>query len=479
MRTIVALFAVSLIAGAALALEPSETLFIPEAAGPPQHPTCREALDLPPPEPPPEPGTTSEPGTPSAEPATPAEEPPTPPDVPAARPAELPLVPLEGPPDVLAAIAAVFERGDAGERIRLSFYGASHTSADWWTGRIRRVLQDRWGDLGHGFILPAALYRGYRGQDVNLCRSSGWRADWAGKRRGRDDGLYGFAGMSVSSSTHADFGWMETTRENPHGRAIETVDLFTLGRAGGGTLRVDVDGATTRAISTDVPGPSLQRTRIRLNDGPHRIKVSPAGDAEVRIFGASLERSGGGALVDAMGIRGRRARDWLRWDPTMFAAGLNALDPDLVVLAYGTNEAADPKYTMEEYRDDLTGTLTQLREARPTTPCVLVGPSDRTKRIRGVWTTWPRTADVAAVQRDLAPQFGCAFWDWQQVSGGPGSMRVWQLLEEPYAARDGIHFTRAGYVYSADRFVAAIDALRVPAKSEGVTGGGDPTYPGP
>jgi len=466
-----------LFAGTAVAFEPT-VITVLDAAGPPAHPTCREALDLPVEETDVEPIATLDP-TPAPEPATPAAEPPTPPDGPAAHPEELPLVSLEGPDEVLAAIAAVFDRGDAGERVRLSFYGASHTSADWWTGRIRRELQDRWGDLGHGFVLPAALYSGYRGQDVNLCRSSGWRADWAGRRGGRDDGLLGFAGMSVSSASPADFGWLETTGENPHGRSVQSVDVFTLGHAGGGSLRIQVDETAARTIPTDVPGPSLQRTRVDLPDGAHRVTFAPVGDGEVRIFGTSMERSGGGALVDAMGIRGRRARDWLAWEPTMFAAGLRALGPDLIVLAYGTNEAADTKYSMTEYREELTGVLTRLREAAPTTACILVGPSDRTKRHRGRWSTWSRTAPVAEVQRELAPQFGCAFWDWQQVSGGPGSMRTWQLIDPPLAARDGIHFTKAGYEYSAERLLAAIDGLADDASTDRVTGAADPTYPGP
>jgi hypothetical protein len=58
-------------------------------------------------------------------------------------------------------------------------------------------------------------------------------------------------------------------------------------------------------------------------------------------------------------------------------------------------------------------------------------------------------------------------------------MRVWQLIDPPLAARDGIHFTRAGYEYSADRFVAAIDALVEDAATDRVTGGAEPTYPGP
>ena len=140
---------------------------------------------------------------------------------------------------------------------------------------------------------------------------------------------------------------------------------------------------------------------------------------------------------------------------------MTALDPDLVVLAYGTNEAADPDYTMEDYAADLRAVLTRLRESRPHAACVLAGPSDRAIK-KGYATPWiwDRTAPVAQVQREVAPEFGCVFWDWQQATGGPGSMIIWRSYDPPLAAGDYIHFTPSGYVYSAERFIAALDDAR-------------------
>jgi lysophospholipase L1-like esterase len=431
----------------------SVVLEIPDATGP-SGPSCREALQLPPPEQttPPEPTPTDEAVTP--EPV---------PDLsrfPSADPATLSLQRLEGPPEVLARIAEVVRRGEGGGRVRLSFWGASHTGADLWTGRIRRRLQDLWGDLGHGFVMPAALYRGYRANDVNLCRTRGWRSDWIGRRRGRDDGLLGFSGASVSSADPEDFGWIQTTETNPHGRRVDRFEVFALAHPAGGTLRIDVDGATSRALSTTAPERGLLRASVRVPDGPHRMTLTPTGDGEVRLLGVSAERSGPGALVDAIGIRGRRATDWLDWDEGLLEAGMTSLSPDLVVLAYGTNEAAATKYTMDEYREDLAAVLARLRRVVPeSVPCVLVGPSDRAKKVRGDWTVWPRTAEVAAVQRELAPTAGCAFWDWQQATGGPGSMVAWRFREPPLASPDGIHHTRDGYELMGDRFVDALFAL--------------------
>lgn len=374
----------------------------------------------------------------------------------------LPPQPLEGPPEVLAAIGNVFARAEAGERVRFSFWGASHTGGGFWTGHLRHALQDRFGDGGHGFVLPAALYKGHRASDINLCRTDGWMSDWTGKANAHKDGLLGMAGMSVSSSDPRDFGWVETARSVKYGRSVSRFEVFVLRQRGGGTLLLTVDEGPPIEVPTATEGePTMVRLTVRTTPGKHRLQVAPAGDGPVRILGISMEDGGGGgAIVDSMGIRGREARDWIGWAPTPFQQGVDALAPDLVVLAYGTNEAADQRYTMEEYRADLTAVLTKLRTATEA-PCVLAGPSDRGWKLEaGRYAIWDRTSPVAQVQREVAVEHGCAFWDWQAAMGGEGSMVAWYYADPKLGAGDLIHHTKAGYVWIADRFLAALESAR-------------------
>ncbi|NOY26150.1 MAG: hypothetical protein GXP62_09790, partial [Oligoflexia bacterium] len=372
-------------------------------------------------------------------------------------PAAIPLQPLEGQPQDLARVGDVLRKAAAGGRVRITVFGASHTSGDFWTGHLRRILQARYGDIGHGFILPAALYKGYRGQDLNLCRTDGWRADWVGHRGGRNDGLYGF-GPSVSSGDPADFGWLQTTVDNEQGRAVSQYQVFTLGEPAAGTLLAQVDGAPVEELVNGSSEVKILRHRIEVADGPHRLVLRPKGDGEVRIFGVSAEREGPGVLVDAIGIRGRTARTWLQWDEDLSTRAIASLAPDMIVLAYGTNEANDLALSPDLYRDELRAVLGIVRHASPDAACVLVGPSDRGKKVsRDTYVVWDRTQPIAQVQRQVAPEFGCVFWDWQQATGGPGSQIAWSLMNPRLAARDQIHFSAAGYEWSAERFLMAME----------------------
>ncbi|MFZ5482254.1 MAG: GDSL-type esterase/lipase family protein [Myxococcota bacterium] len=460
-----------ILAAIALAVEPDwiARYTVPATAGPPAD-ECASAVAVASPtvEKPPSP-------TPSAEPPPPPETEgmirwdtadPKPPEDIARRlglpgpfeVATIPLEPLRGLPEDLARVKGVLAKAARREGVtRVAFWGASHVAGEYFTGEVRRILQDRYGDAGHGFVMPAAPWKGYRASDVNLCSGGSWTSDYHNRSGGRDDGAYGPAGISVESSAPTSFGWVQTTKTNPHGRAVSRLEVLFLRQPGGGAVDLRVDDADPVRVETGgARGPG--GVVLAVEDGPHRLVVTPAGDGPVKLFGVVMEREGPGVVVDAAGVTGRTAASWLSWDASLVDPFLERRMPDLAVLAYGTNEANDRGLDEAEYRLSLRAVLGRMREAMPDAACVLVGPSDRGKKVRGtVHVVWSRTAWVARVQREVGPEFGCATWDLQEATGGPGSIFRWHEAE--LAAGDLIHFTAAGYRELARRFVAAVDQI--------------------
>jgi lysophospholipase L1-like esterase len=176
----------------------------------------------------------------------------------------------------------------------------------------------------------------------------------------------------------------------------------------------------------------------------------------VVLYGVSVERDGPGVIVDALGVPGSMARSWLERNPVLNQEGLRRLDPDLLVLAYGTNEANDTSYALETYQQDLDLVLREMRYALPDTPCLLVGPSDRVETSRRPGLA-DRTQAVAEIQRRTAPVHSCVFWDWQQATGGPGSQAAWRAHDPPLVASDLLHYTPEGYQASAELLLLALD----------------------
>jgi len=379
--------------------------------------------------------------------------------LPGADPGALPPQPLEGDPAVIAAVGGVIRDMQAGQRTRITVIGDSHIAGDWMTGHLRRVLQGRHGDLGHGFLMPISLYWGYRGQDINLCSTDKWLSHWENHLSGYPASYMGFAGMGASSSDPENFGWLQTTSTNIRGRQVSRWEVYTLQKPDGGTLLATVDGAEPVQIPTLHADTRVQRTRIEVPDTGHRLTVAPKGDGEVVVLGVSAEREGAGVLLDHMGINGKEIRSVLKWDGELVKQGIASLGPDLLVVAFGTNEANDPSYTVDQQKQDWSAALDKLRAGAPGAPCVLIGPSDRGKKVGAdTYAIWDRTEVVARVQREVALKEGCAFWDWQQGMGGPGAMVAWSLKSPALGAGDLIHLTKDGYEVSAERFLEALEA---------------------
>lgn len=370
---------------------------------------------------------------------------------------QVPLEPLRGREADIARIHAVIASAARHDHVvRLAFWGASHVAGEYMTGELRRLLQDRYGDAGHGFVMPAAPWTGYRASDVNLCSGGEWVSDFVDRRGGRADGLLGFAGVSVEGLAQSATGWVQTTKTNPHGQQVSRFEIHYLRQPGGGVLAATVDDAPVVDIPTaGTTGPGTMI--LSVPDGPHRLSLHPAGDGPVRIFGVVMERASPGVVVDAMGVSGRTATSWLHWDEPLMRDFLSRRTPELAVLAYGTNEANDRSLTPEEYRTNLRAVLTKFRRLLPETACLLIGPSDRAKKLKGTtFAVWGPTEWVAGVQREVGPEFGCATWDLQAVMGGPGSMLRWRAAEPTLAAGDYIHLSAAGYQEVARRLLAVL-----------------------
>jgi lysophospholipase L1-like esterase len=155
----------------------------------------------------------------------------------------------------------------------------------------------------------------------------------------------------------------------------------------------------------------------------------------------------------------------LLWDQKLWEEHMQRRAPDLVLLAYGTNETTDRTQPIEVYAADLTRVLARVREALPAASCVLVGPGDFPQSEHGTWVTRPRLLEIIAAQRRLAPQFGCGFWDAYSFMGGEGAMDEWVHANPRVGAPDHIHLTPRGYVRMGmmlgDALMRAYDAQHV------------------
>ena len=128
-----------------------------------------------------------------------------------------------------------------------------------------------------------------------------------------------------------------------------------------------------------------------------------------------------------------------------WAAELQHRHPDLVIVNYGTNEADFPAFIDTHYEKELREAIRRLRAALPETSLLIMSPMDRGyKTGTGEIATMPTIPRIVELQRRVARETGCGFFDTFQAMGGEGTMARWYAAQPRLVSADFIHPYPAG-----------------------------------
>jgi lysophospholipase L1-like esterase len=329
------------------------------------------------------------------------------------------------------------ERQQSGAVTRVLHYGDSPTTADMITADVRGLLQQRFGDAGHGTYLIAKPWAWYahRGLDVS---ARGWKMDPA-TLKGQKDGLYGLGGVSFIGQAGAESG---IYLKNP-GHSKLTLSYF--GQPGGGDVTIMSGDVEIATLSTDQPEPAAAEQTWPIPPEARRFSLRVT-RGSVRLFNVTFRKDGPGIVYDSIGLNGTWAGvlavhiNGEHWIQQMQLA-----KPDLVVINYGTNESGYRNYVETSYPKDVREIIRRVRAAVPGAAVMIMSPMDRGAResggIIGTVKTLPK---LISVQAKLAAENGCAFFNTFEAMGGPGTMGKWYMAEPRLVSADFIHPMPAG-----------------------------------
>ncbi|MGV8041054.1 MAG: GDSL-type esterase/lipase family protein [Thermoanaerobaculaceae bacterium] len=340
---------------------------------------------------------------------------------------------------------------EAGEQrlVRVLHFGDSHVASGPEAALVGAALRQAFGDGGAGLGLPGTAARYQVRDGLSGGSSRGWRR--AVPQRGDPPRPGGLAGSYLETFQAGESAWIE---------GIGSSFRLTFWRQpAGGTVEIRRDGRVAATQSLDGPA-GVGAVRLSAPDpGPHRWEVRTTGRGVVRLLGAALENERGVAY-SPLGQNGATVELLLACEERVFAELLRIEQPDVVILAFGTNEAGDPRFDAAGYELVLERVLGRIRGARPEAAVVLVGPPDRADS-RSASAVVPA---VAAAQERVAGRKGAVFVDRAAAMGGGGSAHRWAAASPPLAQADLVHFTASGYARLAamvlDGFIRSFNAAK-------------------
>lgn len=355
----------------------------------------------------------------------------------------------------LAETARDASEDEPGNRMtRVAHFGDSTIALDGITMTVRERLQQRFGDGGHGFVLTADAHLPYRHHMVRHEAEGSWSVqDLTHLTLG--DGRYGLGGVQSRAVTNASASFATDDDDAATvGRNVSRFDVLYQRHDRGGRFRYRVDDGEWTEVDTRGESTEDALLRIDLPDGPHRLSLRAAGHGESRFYGVVLERSGPGVVYDSLGIVGARAARMTGFDPAHLRTQLEQRGTDLMVIAFGGNDADDER-SVEDFETTFREVARLVRQARPSASCLLFAPLDQAERDeRGRVRTLAPVPRIVTAMRNAAAAEGCAFFDTFEAMGGEGSMARWSRMR--LASSDYRHATPAGYRVIGNLFYQAL-----------------------
>lgn len=340
----------------------------------------------------------------------------------------------------LAVLAAKFKSANR-TPIHIIQFGDSHTAADLFSGEMRRLLQAQYGDGGIGLI-AATPVPGTRYEQVILKSANRqWELVSARNQQSEQFPLGGYLSVPIVANPS-----VRIEARQPSAQRYRVQALYQARENSSLVLR-DPRGTSQRMLAATGGqwrfGPQVNNLGLpldlTLNSRPGTV-----------LGGWYIQgQKNAGVIYSTLGINGARLEIQDKWQAG-WQENLKTLRPDLVILAYGTNEAFDDTLDLNLYQTQLSKTLKRLRQDLPRAVVLLVGPSDSIKQrtARSCAARQPqKLAQVVRIQREAAKQANALFWDWQAYMGGQCSIASWQA--SGLARGDMVHLTADGYRKSA------------------------------
>jgi lysophospholipase L1-like esterase len=324
---------------------------------------------------------------------------------------------------------------------RVLHYGDSPVTADSITADARAMLQERFGDAGHGFVLIAKPWAWYGHRGIGL-KAHGWHIEAASQPSRAHDHLHGLGGVSFTGGTSAS-----TTIELPDDRHTRMEVLYEQ-QPGGGSFAVTTENSALGEVQTAAESktPGFASFTLPPQTSEVTLKVT---SGSVRLFGCSFEKETPGVIYNSLGLNGGQVEVALWYfEASQWAAEMQHEHPDLVVINYGTNESVNSaayitRYT--GYEKELRSLIERVRASVPHVSLLIMSPMDRGVRDSGGEIVTPDVLlRIVEIQSRVAMDMGCAFFNTFEAMGGAGTMAKWYTQQPRMVTADFMHPLPAG-----------------------------------
>ncbi len=336
-------------------------------------------------------------------------------------------------------------------RLRVLHIGDSHIQADYLSSTMRTNMQKDFGNGGRGVVVPLRVAGSnepfnYKITSNVACTSK--RCIFVNNPM-----PIGIGGVTIQTDTPGIYFHLSAFDYPPLNYAFNKVTLFYQKDSTSFDFRItDTVGNQLGILSSSSleKYPNISSTTLPslTSDIIIRAEKSSESQTQATIFGLSLENDSAGVVYNTVGANGAEAFHYVR--ARYFAEQTAVVNPDLVIISLGTNEAQRRPLDANITKARLDSLVQAIKGYNPNAVFLLTTPPDSYYR-RKYYNTSVGTMHTVIV--NYAKEHDIAVWDLYSIGGGYKSCYSWKKYG--LMQRDGVHFTRAGYQYQGNLLYTA------------------------
>ena len=338
-------------------------------------------------------------------------------------------------------------------QVRILHIGGSHVQAGYFSHRVRTDMDSLGGfQVGdRGLLFPFRAIR--TNAPVNY--RFRFQGEWQGARCVKCDST---ASLGLSGALAVTYDTLATLTLNTDDiRRWSPDHLRLLGEASAPDvtpLLVCAGDTLTPLPSDGTPGYLFD---LPLSDSICTVAFRGLGHDSVSftVRGLLPYADRDGLTYTESGINGAAVPSWLRC--TRFQEELSLVQPDLVVLGIGINDAnvLPRDFNPEIFKENYRMLLRQILSVSPHCCFLFITNNDCWFNVRGKRRQFnTNTAKVQQAMVELATEYDAAVFDVFALMGGIGSSSAW--VRHGLQKRDHIHFTQVGYELCGDLLYNAL-----------------------
>ncbi len=391
-------------------------------------------------------------------------------------------------PDMIPAAFAASNRRRP--PVRILQLGDSHTAADFFSGELRQRLQAQFGAGAPGYLAAGTPRFGVRTGLFKVTASSGWA--YQTLQKSDNPAQFWLSGFNAVSAATGN----SLTYTSDRLVSFDSIELDGIRQPQGGTVEVRLDGvlASTFDFGGAKAEPMVFRMRPQKKAAEQfrTLEIKTTSSGPVVLSSVAIYDSRSGVSLSSVGYPGATVGILNKFSPDLISDDLRRIDPQVVILAFGTNEASNDMLRPEAYTSVYEQVLDRIKAAVPSANIVIVGPPDGEERDSACkaapaemdcrtanpsspekmeagqgnlaapdcrWHQLVKLAEVRNAESEIAARRGLAFWNWASIMPQECGAHRWVTANPPLMTPDHIHFTRGGYAMAADKFLPTLMPL--------------------